>query len=590
MIKKRSSDGLDKFRAWPIQRQILVQMLIVFFIVFIVLFLVSRIVFTDYYNRSQIADYNRVVDDYYEVINSVEDNQYYEVIEDFAKDYFAYTLIYDNNYELVGVDDVSTTYTVHDDDTDYVFVVRNLSFSADVGDNIQTLYLLNSYDDVYEPCYLRMNNKAQIDITYEARCEEPDVVLTNVRITDVNLPSNLNHLYSNDFMIYDSITRIDKEVAENGIDSLVSNGRYTNTYQSSTYIDIANILALDNGYYATVVVHVNVGANFAEVVSIYIFGIYLFASLLVIIGSIFISRTISAPLKDIAERTRQLAKNEYNHDILPYNNVETLVLSESLANLSIELETTHKNLTSRNEEIFNLYKEQQTQTKLKKQFVSSVSHELKTPLMIISIILNGLKDGIIDQSDLPNEVDNVIKEVDFMKDMIQDMLDIFKIDAEEILLNIEKSNMSDLVYEVTKNLDILFKDADLECIVDVEEHIVINVDSMLMSRVVQNFITNALKYTPPGNKVCINGYSLEESCILEVINEGITIDEEHLKNIFNAFYKVDKSGSRTENNRSTGLGLYIVEQILTKHGLEFGIENIDNAVRAYIVFDNLNKE
>ena len=107
-------------------------------------------------------------------------------------------------------------------------------------------------------------------------------------------------------------------------------------------------------------------------------------------------------------------------------------------------------------------------------------------------------------------------------------------------------------------------------------------DKMMVA--IKNLILNAIIHSPEGNNIYINIISNKKHSILEIINTGINIEENELKNIFKPFYRTDKSRTK-KDDFGNGLGLYITNEIIKKHKLELNVENIENGVKFYIIFN-----
>ena len=144
-------------------------------------------------------------------------------------------------------------------------------------------------------------------------------------------------------------------------------------------------------------------------------------------------------------------------------------------------------------------------------------------------------------------------------------------------------NVRELVEVILKRQEFLIDEKNLKTKVVISDDAKINADKDKFSKALYNIINNAIKYTPEGENINIRfierGF---RPSVLEVENTGITISDESLKNIFNPFFRVEKSRSRRTGG--SGLGLYLTSQILTKHGFEYKMTNRGNAVLFSIEF------
>ncbi len=213
---------------------------------------------------------------------------------------------------------------------------------------------------------------------------------------------------------------------------------------------------------------------------------------------------------------------------------------------------------------------------MRKDFVSSVSHDLKTPLGIISGYAEGLKDGIVSGKDAENYLETIIDEATKMNLLLTNMLDLSKLESDTISLNLESFNIVRLIRGMVKRFSLELQNKELNVVFNLPEYAYVEGDVMMLERVVQNLLSNAIKYTPRGNIILISAIEKEENYLISIENKGITIPDKELDNVFARFYRLDKSGDRTKN--SYGLGLATVKRILTLHNSNFSINNGENSV------------
>jgi two-component system phosphate regulon sensor histidine kinase PhoR len=203
---------------------------------------------------------------------------------------------------------------------------------------------------------------------------------------------------------------------------------------------------------------------------------------------------------------------------------------------------------------------------VRRDFVANVSHELRTPLSTIKGYAETLLDGAI------NDPENAHEFVKIMYDdanrlalLVNDLLDLSKIESGKFTLNIEPLSLKPLVENVLSGLQ---KNADQKEI-DVSVHIddslsKVKADDSRIAQVLLNLIDNAIKYTPEGGAVRIEAIEKHDCVMVDISDTGIGIPEKDLPRIFERFYRVDKGRSRKMGG--TGLGLSIVKHIVQSHG------------------------
>jgi len=195
----------------------------------------------------------------------------------------------------------------------------------------------------------------------------------------------------------------------------------------------------------------------------------------------------------------------------------------------------------------------------KDEFIGFASHELKTPLTTIAGYLQLAED--LPQT-VPEFLPKLNKQVARLTAIISDLLDISKIQAGKMELNITKTSLTCLINENIETVKQI-SGREIDCILPADDQMVM-VDSHKIGQVLINILTNATKYSDPSTKVVVTTTRVGDEIHIEVKDEGIGIAPEHLDKIFTQFYRVSKTGkSRIEG---LGLGLYISREIMEGHG------------------------
>ena len=219
----------------------------------------------------------------------------------------------------------------------------------------------------------------------------------------------------------------------------------------------------------------------------------------------------------------------------------------------------------------------------RREFIATISHELKTPITIISGQLEGMIYNIGKYKDRDKYLKESYTSTQELKDLVNEMIEISKTDIMSASFKPTTLSVKELVEVILKRQEFLIDEKNLKTRVAISSDAKINADKDKFSKALYNIINNAIKYTPEGENINIRfierGF---RPSILEVENTGITISDESLKNIFNPFFRVEKSRSRKTGG--SGLGLYLTSQILTKHGFEYKMTNRGNAVLFSIEF------
>ncbi|MBD1380087.1 two-component system histidine kinase PnpS [Metabacillus arenae] len=202
---------------------------------------------------------------------------------------------------------------------------------------------------------------------------------------------------------------------------------------------------------------------------------------------------------------------------------------------------------------------------MRKDFVANVSHELKTPITSIKGFSETLLDGAMDdRKTLESFLSIILKESDRLQSLIQDLLDLSKIEQQGFELNIHKLDLPELLEEVVLMLQHKADQKEVELILNIKmKEVIIHGDIHRLKQIFINLINNGIAYTPKGGSVTISVTSESDEAKIEVSDTGIGIREDEVPRIFERFYRVDKARSR--NSGGTGLGLAIVKHLIEAH-------------------------
>lgn len=204
--------------------------------------------------------------------------------------------------------------------------------------------------------------------------------------------------------------------------------------------------------------------------------------------------------------------------------------------------------------------------KMRTDFISSVSHELKTPMVMLSGYSEALLDDIVTEPEEVKEMVSIIKdESDRMNKLVSELLIIARMDSDDVLYDIKQQSFTELLQELYQRFDYKLKDNSIELNINAgNETVMFPFDYDKLNQVFTNLIDNAIRYTKAGDVITINIAKEDENCVtIEVSDTGTGIKRENIKHIFERFYKVDEA--RTRGKHGTGLGLYIVSNIIKKH-------------------------
>ncbi|QAA30730.1 sensor histidine kinase [Clostridium manihotivorum] len=273
-----------------------------------------------------------------------------------------------------------------------------------------------------------------------------------------------------------------------------------------------------------------------------------------VISSIIIyyvcDRLLIIPLAKINTAAKRLAKGDIENRVYIRSKDEIGELADSFNTMAESLEEVEKN---------------------RREFISNVSHELRSPITSIKGFIAGILDGIIPLEKEKYYLGIAYEEIQRLTRLINDLLDLSAMEAGKLKLNVSEININEIIRHCTISLEQKIKEKRLKVDVVLEgQNLYVAGDRDRLIQVVNNLIDNAIKYCNENGNVKISTRSKGNKALISVYNDGATLTEKEKTYIWDRFYKSDKS--RT-NKVSTGLGLPIVRHILSLHGEDIWVEN-----------------
>ncbi|MEH7042307.1 HAMP domain-containing sensor histidine kinase [Bacillus thuringiensis] len=307
-----------------------------------------------------------------------------------------------------------------------------------------------------------------------------------------------------------------------------------------------------------------------QMVQDYYIYIIAFVVVLIFLASFYYSKQIAKPLLKINDTTKKIAQLDFTEKIPITSKDEIGDLSKNINILSNKL----------NSHIGQLEHDIEKERKLentRKEFISGVSHELKTPLSIMKSCIFILKDGVAEHKK-DYYFQAMEREVDKMDTLILDMLELAKFESGTYKMKKDSFYIDTVIEDICEHLSVEIEKKELRVHKNICSFEVI-ANQGRIEQVIVNFITNAIRYTPNKEDIIISTID-EKDCIKVCIeNKGTHIEEEQLDKIWDRFYRVDTARQRSQGG--TGLGLAISKNILELHDTEYGAGNTENGVLFY---------
>ena len=234
------------------------------------------------------------------------------------------------------------------------------------------------------------------------------------------------------------------------------------------------------------------------------------------------------------------------------------------------------------DEFSRLVERMNTQDKSRQEFVSNVSHELKTPLTSMKV----LAESLIGNEGVPEELyqeflQDICKEIDRENEIITDLLDLVKMEKTDVEINISSVNINEILETVLKRLKPIAESKNIELVFESFRPVIADVDELKFASVATNLVENAIKYNNTDGTVTASLNSDHQYFYLKVIDTGIGISEEDQERVFERFFRVDKA--RARETGGTGLGLAITRDIVLKHNGYIKIHSKEGEGTTFIV-------
>lgn len=265
---------------------------------------------------------------------------------------------------------------------------------------------------------------------------------------------------------------------------------------------------------------------------------------LVVLISMIVMRSITRPIGELNEGIQKMTGGDLSARVSVRGHNEFSDLALAFNSMSEKIEALDKT---------------------RSQFVSNASHELKTPLSTMKILIETLVyQDPMDPAMTKDFLNDVNKEIDRLNRIVSDLLTLVNIDSGGMRLNLTEMSLNSLLDEQVKRLLPLARENGIEINLEMKDDISIIGDSVKLQQVLYNVIDNAIKYTPRGGEVETTLSRIGKKAIIRISDTGIGIPAADLPHIFDRFYRVDKARSRATGG--TGLGLSIVKQTVQQHG------------------------
>ncbi|OWA37795.1 hypothetical protein B9G55_07070 [Saccharibacillus sp. O16] len=297
--------------------------------------------------------------------------------------------------------------------------------------------------------------------------------------------------------------------------------------------------------------------------------------ILILLLSIFYSRIVTRPLLKLNERAERMKNLDFAGEQPLDRGDELGSLSNTLFELSSKLGTTLEELNETNHQLTREIEEKKALEKLQKDFFANASHELKTPISIVRGFAEGMRDGI-GAGRQDHYIQVILEESEKMEHLVQDMLELLRLDSPAIRLYKSPVLLSELTEETLQKLVYQMREKGLAARIVRQEERTVVVDAGKMEQVILNLLTNAIRHAQPDSTIEIVVRGEPGRCIYQLHNKGEGIPEPYLSRIWERFFRVE--AARDRESGGTGLGLAIVKRILELHDIEYEVRSEQGGV------------
>ena len=381
----------------------------------------------------------------------------------------------------------------------------------------------------------QIGSKAYIEkngIEFYSTSGKNDIIETSKNIATLDMSKNVHHFSEDGVLIVThAITK--------------DNDKFTLVIVNDRYVFNDSGFKLDENF---------IDLLFSRT-GIIIIGIAIIFVISIIAFSIITSKTISVPIRKVANGANEIAKGNLDYKIDYTSTNEIGVLVNSFNDMSEQLKDTIES----KEKVDNQ----------RKETLAGIAHDLRTPLTSIKGYVEGLMDGIANTPEKQQRyLQTIYTSAVNTEKMLDDLLTISKLELGNIELTLRNTNASKFFDDCANDIktELEKENFDFEYNNKCENDIIISIDADRFSRVIRNIISNSIKYSKPNvkGKIILDVASYEKSVIISIEDNGIGLENENLEKIFDSLYRADPARSKV--SQGSGIGLAVCKQIVELHG------------------------
>lgn len=292
---------------------------------------------------------------------------------------------------------------------------------------------------------------------------------------------------------------------------------------------------------------------------------------------VMVSKKVAKPILELASISERMTHLDFEAKYHGSSKTEIALLGNNINELSNTLETTISELKTANNELKKDIEKKNEIDEMRKEFLSNVSHELKTPIALIQGYAEGLKEEINDDAESREfYCDVIMDESAKMNNMVKKLLTLNQLEFGNDVVSMERFDIALLIRNYIQSAEILTKQKEISVRFEEEKPVFVWADEFKTEEVFSNYFSNAMNHMGGERIIDIKLEKMDKKVRVSVFNTGEPIPEESVAHLWEKFYKVDKA--RTREYGGSGVGLSIVKAIMESMNQKYGLINFDNGV------------
>lgn len=389
-------------------------------------------------------------------------------------------------------------------------------------------------------------------LALSANATDADIYITNYNGYTELCSEGVNCQHTDQVIPQDILQQINE--CESG-ETYYEVGTLGGIFNQAHYTAATPVILNDN---IIVTVVVSAPAKSFTQMNVSIRNIIIWSSLGVILLSFIITYLVTyqmvKPLRQMAFAAHRFGEGDFSYKVNIKGNDELAALGNAFNSMALSLEAAES---------------------MRRSFVANVSHELKTPMTVIAGYIDGILDGTIPKDKHDYYLKTVSDEVKRLSRLVRTMLDLSRLEAGEMKMNPSQFDINEKVFRILLSFERRIEEKNIEiCGLENNTATFVNADSDMIHQVIYNLMDNAVKFVDEGGYISINIWEVSGRVYCSIRNSGVGIAESELPNIFDRFYKTDKSRSLDKNG--VGLGLYLVSMFIKSHKGEIYVSSVEN--------------